>query len=114
MTGVRPHLVLHLQFDCREPTGHDLTMYLRQAVPFYQSLRGVNVRLLRSLDRPGRFVEIIEYADEEAFLADKNRVSHDEQMQSFLAQWRELLTEPAAVEHFADITAEIASEAGDA
>jgi hypothetical protein len=114
MNGVRPHFVLYLEFGCREPTGHDLTRYLRQAVPFYQSLPGVNVRLLRSLDRPGRFVEIIEYANDEAFRADKTRVSDDERMQSFLAEWRELLTEPPVVEHFADITAEIAEEARNA
>lgn len=110
MSGVRPYVVLHLGLHCQEPTGHDLTTYLRQAVPFYQSLSGVNVRLLRSLDRPGRFIEVIEYATNEAFRADAARVADDKQMQSFLAQWRELLTEPPEVEHFADITAEIAKE----
>lgn len=108
MSGFRPNVVLHLGLACRESTGSDLKMYLRQAVPFYQSLSGVNVRLLRSLDRPGRFTEIIEYATNEAFRADKARIADDEQMQSFLKQWRELLTEPPEVEHFADITAEIA------
>ena len=59
------------------------------------------------MDRPGRFTEIIEYANNEAFGADKARVADDKRMQSFLAQWRELLIEPPEVEHFADITAEI-------
>jgi hypothetical protein len=99
--------VLHLGLNCREPNGRELTAYLRRAVPFYQSLSGVNVRLLRSLDRPGRFAEIIEYSTEEAFRADQVRVAEDKQMQDFLAQWRELLTEAPEVEHFADITTDI-------
>jgi hypothetical protein len=113
VTGVRPHLVLHLQFACREPVGGDLTAYLRRAIPFYQSIPGVSVRLLRSLDRPGQFLEIIEYADEDAFRADEKRVADDERMHSLLAQWRELLTEPPVVEHFADITDEIATGPSD-
>lgn len=108
MSIVRPHVVLHLGLHCQEPSGCSLTTYLQTAVPYYQSLSGVNVRLLRSLDRPGRFTEIIEYATEEAFRADQARVADDKRMQSFLTQWRELLTEPPEVEHFADITAEIA------
>lgn len=114
MNGFRPRVVLHLGFNCREPTGYALTAYLRQAVPFYQSLSGVNVRLLRSLDRPGRFTEIIEYTTEESFRADQIRVADDKRMQAFLAQWRRLLTEPPEVEHFADITAEIAVGANNA
>ena len=114
MSGSRPDVVLHLGFACREPTGRDLTTYLRQAVPFYQSLSGVNVRLLRSLDRPGRFTEIIEYTTNEAFRADTARIADDKQMQSFLTQWRELLTEPPEVEHFADITAEISGRSRNA
>jgi hypothetical protein len=87
---------------------------MRNAVPFYQSLAGVSVRLLRSLDRPGRFAEIIEYTTDEAFRADQVRVADDKQMHGFLAQWRELLTEPPEVEHFADITAAITEGGRDA
>jgi hypothetical protein len=114
MDGIRPRVILHLGLHCREPTGRDLTAYLRRATPFYQSISGVNVRLLRSLDRPGRFTEIIEYATDEAFQADKVRISDDQRMQGFLAEWRELLVEPPEVEHFVDITAEIAKGAKDA
>lgn len=111
MSDPHPRVVLQLGLNCREPTGHELAGYLSKAVPFYRSLAGVNVRLLRSLDRPGRFVEIIEYATDEAFQADQVRVAHDKQMQDLLAEWRGLLVEPPLVEHFADITSEIAEGA---
>jgi hypothetical protein len=114
MNGVHPRVVLQLGLNCREPTGRDLITYLRKAVPFYQSISGVNVRLLRSLDRPGRFSEIIEYTTEDAFQADQARLAEDEKMQGFLAQWRDLLAQPPEVEHFADITAAIDEEESDA
>ena len=107
MDVARPRVVLHLGLDCREPTGRDLIAYLRQAAPFYESLQGVRVRLLRNLDRPGRFVEIIEYTTDDAFRADKARISGDRQMQALLAEWRALLVAPPDIDHFADITTEI-------
>lgn len=107
MSDPHPHVILQLGLNCRESTGRELAVYLSKAVPFYRSVAGVNVRLLRSLDRPGRFVEIIEYATDEAFRADQARVANDQQMQDLLAEWRGLLVEPPQVEHFVEITPEI-------
>jgi hypothetical protein len=112
MNSVTPHTVLALGLSCREPTGVDLIAFLRRAAPFYKSLPGVNVRLHRSVDRPGHFIEIIEYATEEAFHADRARVADDTRMQNLLSEWRALLTEPPHVEHFVDITAEIGGTDG--
>lgn len=107
MSDSHPHVVLQLGLNCKELTGRELTGYLSKAVPFYRNVGDVDVRLLRSLDKPGHFVEIIEYATEEAFQADQDRMAHDKQMQDLLAEWRGLLVDPPQVEHFADITPEI-------
>ena len=77
-------MVLTLGLSCREPAGVDLIAFLRRAAPFYKSLQGVNVRLHRSLDRPGHFTEIIEYATEEVFHADRARLANDTRMQGLL------------------------------
>ena len=61
----RPHVVLHLGLQCRESGGPDLIAFLHDAVPIYKGIVGVNVGLLRSKDKPGRFIEIIEYDTEE-------------------------------------------------
>jgi hypothetical protein len=97
------HVVLQLGLQCREQSGQDLIEFLRRAKPFYESLPGVKVTLLRSLDRPGHFIEVVEYTTQEAFQADLGRLSADERMKGFLAEWRELLTDPPEVEHFAEV-----------
>lgn len=98
---------LHLDLICRDHTGNELISFLRQALPYYRSLPGLSVRLLRSEDRPGRFLEVIEYESAEIFQVDQVRVVEDEQMKRLLSQWRDLLVEPARVEHYQDISHEI-------
>ncbi len=107
MPTTRPRIVLHLELSCQEPSGADLIAFLRKAVPFYEMLPGVKIRLLRSIDRPGRFIEVVEYETDDAFESDRARVSGDERMARFLSQWRELLAEVPGVEHYADVTSEI-------
>ncbi|MCB1496071.1 MAG: hypothetical protein KDJ86_09820 [Bauldia sp.] len=99
--------MLHLGLNCRDATGRDLKRFLREATPFYESLPGVGIRLLQSLDRPGRFIEIVEYDSERALQLDDARLSQDPQMRAFIAQWRDLLIEPPEVERYLDLTAEI-------
>jgi hypothetical protein len=84
-----------------------LIAYLQEAVPFYQALPGIDIRLLRSVDRPGSFTEVIEYQTAQAFQADQKRIEEDGRMQRLLARWRTLLIDPPIVEHFTDITVEI-------
>ncbi|MGO3928293.1 antibiotic biosynthesis monooxygenase family protein [Rhodopseudomonas pseudopalustris] len=98
---------IHLKLRCRGPDGQDLIDYLREAAPFYQELPGVTIRLLRNVERPGEFVEIVEYATREAFDADQIRIAEDQQMLKLLGRWRALLTEPPVVEHYEDISTSI-------
>lgn len=72
--------------------------FLRQAIPYYQRPGGIRVRLLRDARDDSRFIELVEYADEDAYERDQRRVEQDAEMQSYLARWRALLAEPPEVE----------------
>ena len=78
-------------------------MFLREAIPFYESPGGIRVRLLADTGAPDRFVEIIEYASEHAYLEDEGRLKSDPTMARYLARWRALLAEPPIVEIYRDI-----------
>lgn len=90
-------VVLDLEISVSEPRLADLLAFLRRAVPFYEQPGGIRVTLLRDDQRPGRYVERVEYADESAFELDQRRVVDDEHMKALLAEWRGLLQEPPIV-----------------
>lgn len=99
--------ILHLKITTRDNTLKELFTLLRKAVPYYESLNGVRVRLLRSLRDPCQFIEVIEYDDKEAFDRDQERVNTDAQMKRFLSEWRELLDEKTEVEAYQEITSDL-------
>lgn len=82
----------------------ELSVFLKQAIPFYESLPGVRVRLLRSVEHPDRYIEVIEYETIEAFESDEKRLSGDSRMQRFIKRWRTLLKDDVEVETYEDIT----------
>ena len=41
--------------------------FLRGAIPFYEEPTGIHVRLLRDVDEPDAFVEVIEYDTDEDY-----------------------------------------------
>lgn len=90
-------VVLDLEISVAEPRLTDLLAFLRRAVPFYEQPGGIRVTLLRDDQRPGRYIERVEYADESAFELDQRRVAEDEHMKGLLAEWRGLLQEPPIV-----------------
>ncbi|MGZ4257148.1 MAG: putative quinol monooxygenase [Gaiellaceae bacterium] len=94
---------VHLRI-CLEPGRADeLRSFLREAIPFYESPGGIRVRLLGEVGAPDRFIEIIDYASEDAYSKDEERVKSDATMAQYLARWRALLAEPPIVEVYRDI-----------
>ena len=90
-------VVLDLEISVAEPRLADLLAFLRRAVPFYEQPGGIRVTLLRDDQRPGRYIERVEYVDEAAFAFDQRRIAEVEQMKALLAEWRGLLQEPPVV-----------------
>lgn len=62
------------------------------------------MRLLRSVEHPDRYIEVIEYETIEAFESDEKRLSGDPRMQRFIKRWRTLLKDDVEVETYEDIT----------
>jgi hypothetical protein len=99
--------VLHLKIRTHSASAEELFSFLKVAIPFYESLGGVRVRLLRSIDDPTRFIEVIEYDDRDVFEKDQHRVASDPQMRGYLQTWRSLLAQGVEVETYEDVTGSI-------
>lgn len=90
-------IVLDLEINVSESRLADLLAFLQRAVLVYEQPGGIRFTLLRDDQRPGRYIERVEYADESAFELDQRRVAEDEEMKALLAEWRGLLLEPPIV-----------------
>ena len=91
---------LHLRGRALPGRRADLVAFLHEAVPFYERPGGIRVRLLWDVSDPDRFVEVVEYADQDVHDRDQVRVDSDAQMQDYLRRWRALLAEPPEVETY--------------
>ncbi|GIK49122.1 MAG: antibiotic biosynthesis monooxygenase [Hyphomonadaceae bacterium] len=98
---------IHLRIKPRTGDHQELGAFLRNAVPYYEALPGVRVRLLRSLDDPSQYVEVVEYETVAAFNADEKRMAIDPRMQAFLRDWRATLAQDVIVETYEDVSEEM-------
>ena len=87
----RPAVSVHLRICVAPGRNDELRVFLREAIPFYESPGGIQVRLLGDTSAPDRFIEIIDYASEHAYLEDEERVKSDPTMAQYLARWQALL-----------------------
>jgi hypothetical protein len=55
----------------------DLVAFLREAVPFCEQPGGIRVLLLWDVADPDRFVDVVEYVDQDIHDRDQVRVAND-------------------------------------
>ena len=91
-------VLLHLRFRVQAGRREDFLAFLREAIPFYESPGGIRIGLLQDAADPDRFIEVVEYADEETYQRDQARVESDTEMGGYLSRWRELLVLPLEME----------------
>ncbi len=100
-------MVILLKGRVRPGRREDLVRFLRDAVPCYERPGGIRTRLLRDVDDPDAFIELIEYADRGTYERDQQRVATDPEMRGYLERWRALLADAPLVETYEELTAEI-------
>lgn len=91
---------LHLRGQAQPGRRSELLAFLREAIPFYEQPGGIRVRVLWDVTDADRFIEVIEYVDQETHDRDQIRVARDADMQEYLRRWRALLTAPPEVETY--------------
>jgi hypothetical protein len=91
---------LHLRGRVAAGRRDELLAFLAVAIPFYERPGGIRVRLLWDVADPDRFIEVVEYIDQETHGRDQVRANEDPEMLALLSQWRELLTGPPQVETY--------------
>ena len=103
MSAQSPRWILHLGIRVAEGNEERLLAFLREAVPYYEQPGDIRIRLLRSRSDPRRFIEVVEYADRNAFDRDQMRVANEPRMKGFLERWHDLLEGPIEMETFEEL-----------
>lgn len=80
-------------------------MLMRSAAPFYSALGGTKVRLMQNVDDPAQFCIEIEYEANAALEMNRQKVSSDPMIRTFLTGWRAMLAGSADVDVYEDVTA---------
>jgi hypothetical protein len=78
---------------------------MRSAAPFYRTLGGTKVRLMQNVDDPAQFCIEIEYEANAAMEMNRQKVSSDPMIRTFLTGWRAMLAGAADVDVYEDVTA---------
>jgi hypothetical protein len=82
-----------------------MLMLMRSAAPFYRTLGGTKVRLMQNVDDPAQFCIEIEYEANAAMEMNRQKVSSDPMIRTFLTGWRAMLAGAADVDVYEDVSA---------
>jgi hypothetical protein len=96
-------MIIQLRGRVRDGRWGDLMSFLHKAIPFYEEPGGIRVRLLRDVEDPEVFIEVIEYETEGSYVADQRRVESDPAMIARLEEWRGLLAGPVEVQTLREV-----------
>jgi len=89
---------LHLRLRVAPGRRDEFLAFLREAIPYYESPGGIEIRLLQDNSDGHRFIELVLYRDEQVYERDQQRVATDPTMKHLLERWRSLLADPPQIE----------------
>ena len=76
----------------------------KTAIPFYQAFGGARIRLLRNVDDPSQFMQVVEYELDETIELNRQKIVGDPMMRNYLQAWRTLLQAPVEIDVYEDVT----------
>lgn len=82
---------LQLRFTLPAANSEQLAAMIKAAAPFYQMFGNAQVRLLRNVDDPAKFVQEIEYEAQEDWELNRQKIAADIRMQTYLQIWRTMI-----------------------
>jgi hypothetical protein len=76
----------------------------KTAIPLYQAFGGARIRLLRNVDDPSQFMQVVEYELDETIELNRQKIASDPMMRNYLQTWRTLLQAPVEIDVYEDVT----------
>jgi hypothetical protein len=95
--------ILHFKFRMPNADAGQLTALMQSAMPFYQA-SGARARLLRNVDDPSQFIQVLEYRVPEMLETNRQAIAADAMIQGYLRAWRTLIPGGIEVDVYEDVT----------
>jgi hypothetical protein len=95
--------ILHFKFRMPNADTSQLMALIQSAMPFYQA-SGARTRLLRNVDDPSQFIQVLEYKVPEMLETNRQAIASDPMIQGYLRAWRTLVPGGVEVDVYEDAT----------
>jgi hypothetical protein len=88
---------VHFRFTLPGASDQMIAM-IKSAAPLYQMFSNAQVRLLRNVDDPGRFLQEIEYDAPESLELNRQKLASDPRVQAYLMGWKAMFPGSTEIE----------------
>lgn len=82
---------LHCRFSLMGADPQHLLQMMKASAPFYEMFGNARMKLLRNVDDPNRYIQIIEYDAPKSLEKNRQQIASDPRMQGFLQMWRTMV-----------------------
>ncbi|MCW5693596.1 MAG: hypothetical protein KIT48_14645 [Pseudolabrys sp.] len=97
------HRVLQMKIRALGEPAQVLAL-VQSTAPFYRALGGTQVRFLQNVDDPAQFVIEVEYEANAALEINRQKISSDPMVRTFLQGWKTLLAGAAEMDVYQDVS----------
>ena len=97
------HRVLQMKIRALGEPAQVLAL-VQSTAPFYRALGGTQVRFLENVDDPAQFVIEVEYEANAALEVNRQKISSDPMVRTFLQGWKTLLAGAAEMDVYQDVS----------
>ena len=97
------HRVLQMKIRALGDPAQVLAL-VQSTAPFYRAMGGTRVRFLQNVDDPAQFVIEVEYEANAALELNRQKISSDPMVRSFLQGWKTLLAGAAEMDVYQDVS----------
>ena len=103
MTDGKVTRILHVKFRAPTADTTQLLPVMQASLPMLEAL-GARVRLLRNVDDPAQFVQMIQYEMDETVEASRQKVASDPMLRNYIQAWRTMFPGPVEMDVYEDVT----------
>jgi hypothetical protein len=95
---------MHVRIKTPGMDAGQLMALAKAAIPFYEAFGGARIRLLRNVDDPSQFMQVVEYETDAGLELNRQKIASDPMMRTYLESWRMVLRAAPEIDVYEDMT----------